>query len=419
IINIVTSKSIADGYNGSVQTSHRFPVGGPGIGANLNLKDKKFGMYLSGNASSGYNPETIRAKSLFGLATNNNLTQLGREKGNSENGYINTELSYELDSLTLMSGALNFNKNGNRSSSSQFSELRGTTLLEGYQLANNIRNSGNGNDVSFNFQRGFKNNKNELLTASYRTYGSESALNSSQLITSRVNYIAPDFNQHNLSSSRERTAQLDYYLPRKKFTFETGVKAISRANSGDFEYDIYDAISGQYALDPARSNRYTNDQRIYGAYTSFSLKMKGWSARAGLRLEQTQIDACIALCHHLMQQYRIPPINILAHSDIAPYRKTDPGLQFPWHQLAAASIVPKLVEHDVASIQHHSILPHDYSPLIDFIQALTIIGYDTRPLATQPELLPLLIANFQRRFCQQNITGVLDAWTIKCVDWVK
>jgi len=122
-----------------------------------------------------------------------------------------------------------------------------------------------------------------------------------------------------------------------------------------------------------------------------------------------QINTCTALCHTLMQAHNIPPCNVLAHSDIAPYRKTDPGAQFPWAILAQHGIVPPLP---------NSVAPNRNFDSIDPIQAFANIGYDTHPLAEHPELLPLLIANFQRRYCQDNVTGVLDVQTIGCLIYV-
>src|SRR5690606_12608308 len=51
-----------------------------------------------------------------------------------------------------------------------------------------------------------------------------------------------------------------------------------------------------------------------------------------------QIEAVIRLCHGILSRHPIPPRNVLAHSDIAPDRKEDPGELFPWSQLAAEGI---------------------------------------------------------------------------------
>ncbi len=45
--------------------------------------------------------------------------------------------------------------------------------------------------------------------------------------------------------------------------------------------------------------------------------------------KDAQIDAVIRLCRDICERYTIKPENILAHSDIAPSRKTDPGHNFP------------------------------------------------------------------------------------------
>ncbi|HLJ64751.1 MAG TPA: N-acetylmuramoyl-L-alanine amidase, partial [Stellaceae bacterium] len=38
-----------------------------------------------------------------------------------------------------------------------------------------------------------------------------------------------------------------------------------------------------------------------------------------------QMTALVALCHGILERHPIPPHHILAHSDIAPQRKADPG----------------------------------------------------------------------------------------------
>lgn len=47
-----------------------------------------------------------------------------------------------------------------------------------------------------------------------------------------------------------------------------------------------------------------------------------------------QIEAVIELCQEIIARYNILPWHVLAHSDVAPDRKKDPGELFPWQRLA-------------------------------------------------------------------------------------
>src|SRR3974390_2013178 len=51
-----------------------------------------------------------------------------------------------------------------------------------------------------------------------------------------------------------------------------------------------------------------------------------------------QIAAVIALCRGIVLRRNVPSHRVLAHSDVAPSRKKDPGEKFPWHSLANSGV---------------------------------------------------------------------------------
>ncbi len=51
-----------------------------------------------------------------------------------------------------------------------------------------------------------------------------------------------------------------------------------------------------------------------------------------------QIEATAALAKDICRRHAIPPERVLAHSDIAPGRKRDPGEFFPWEELARRGV---------------------------------------------------------------------------------
>ena len=79
-----------------------------------------------------------------------------------------------------------------------------------------------------------------------------------------------------------------------------------------------------------------------------------------------QIDSLIVLLRDLTTRLRIPPTQIIGHSDLAPTRKIDPGLLFPWKRLhdAGFGLWPADTTQDP---------PAGFDPWL----ALQAIGYST------------------------------------------
>lgn len=79
-----------------------------------------------------------------------------------------------------------------------------------------------------------------------------------------------------------------------------------------------------------------------------------------------QIDSLIVLLRDLTTRLRIPPTQIIGHSDLAPTRKIDPGPLFPWKRL-----------HDAGFGLWPADATQDPSAGFDPWLALQAIGYST------------------------------------------
>lgn len=114
-----------------------------------------------------------------------------------------------------------------------------------------------------------------------------------------------------------------------------------------------------------------------------------------------QIESVIALTRDILQRWGLTPHRVVAHSDIAPERKTDPGEKFPWRRLADAgvSIWPKpLVHADIA----------DSDPIIRAQERLAKLGYGVKATGTLDPQTRFVLSAFQRRFRPSSITGQID-----------
>lgn len=292
IINIITKKNADQGYNGSINVREN-SVYGPGTNLNGTVKQGKFGL----SAYAGIGKQTNRKNPFTNNQTftsdNSVLSQNGTNTYGGYFSYASAELSYEIDTLNLLTGSVEFNKGKFKQANNQItSQLNGEgALAEYYHLINDGNNSWQGFDVSLNYQLGFKKDKNRLLTISYKFDHSPGKQFNDVTLADEFNYNYPDYQQHNKAGSKVHTFQLDYVHPVKKLNIEAGGKAILRDNFSDFTSENLDNTTGVYVNNPSQTNDFTYQQNVYSLYNSYQLKLKKWTAKVGLRLEHTTIDA--------------------------------------------------------------------------------------------------------------------------------
>ncbi|OOQ56867.1 outer membrane beta-barrel family protein [Mucilaginibacter pedocola] len=293
IINIVTNKKISGGYNGTINLSHVFPVGGPRLGGSFTSKQGKLELtgYFGGNIANS--PQVLNSITrLTTSGTPTSLNQNNTAEWDGKNGYAEIGINYEIDSLNLISGQFNINGNNQDGINTQSSVLNEAgSVTQAYDLYNNNTAGGKGINVSLNYQLGFKRNKQQLLTFSYQYYTFNNTQDAALTASNRVNYTTPDYLQRNRGESSEQTFQVDYVHPVKKLNIEAGLKAILRDNNSDFQYLGYNSVTDNFEADPSRSNKFDNNQNVFGAYNSYSYNLQNWGFKAGARIEGTFIDA--------------------------------------------------------------------------------------------------------------------------------
>jgi N-acetylmuramoyl-L-alanine amidase len=125
---------------------------------------------------------------------------------------------------------------------------------------------------------------------------------------------------------------------------------------------------------------------------------------------EAEMQALEALCRDILSRHAIPPQRVLAHSDVAPGRKRDPGEKFDWARLARAGIglwVPPAPLGSDAGLG-----PGDEGETVAALQrALRDYGYGVEVTTTYGTGLENVVEAFQRHFRPARVDGRADAST--------
>lgn len=153
--------------------------------------------------------------------------------------------------------------------------------------------------------------------------------------------------------------------------------------------------------------------RINDTSIGIELENRGWQKTAGVKsfapFAPSQISALIPLAKDIIARYHIAPQNVVAHADIAPQRKDDPGPLFPWQALARLGIGawpdPARVAFYLGGRAPSA--PVDTASLLDL---LARYGYEVQPDMTAAQQQRVIMA-FQMHFRPERWDGVADAQT--------
>jgi hypothetical protein len=295
IINIIMSKKTDNGINTTINTRYTMPFGWSinatsvarlgrwGLSASTGTSFPTDVTVTSSNLRQTFQPHSIFQQTIYSTT-------------NRRSWFANGEISFEADSLNLFTLSL-YRSEGrllqNDRINTEFNTDAPDGKMQQYKLKNDLEYPWLWGDLSFNYQRNFKNNPLRMLTISYRFSNSGNDMFTQSAAFDKQNYFLPDNRQWNDASLYENTFQVDYVHPFKKITMEAGVKAILRNNQSVSTVANlrYDGNDSSYANDPSRGNDFQYQQDVLSAYNTYNWKQGAYTVKAGLRFEQTLVSA--------------------------------------------------------------------------------------------------------------------------------
>lgn len=121
------------------------------------------------------------------------------------------------------------------------------------------------------------------------------------------------------------------------------------------------------------------------------------------KFNKNLINSLIELLNYLIKKYKIRLENVLGHSDIAPYRKVDPGKNFPWYLFEELELSFKIKalkeESKIKDLVNKWLVKNKFnSKRKKMLFMLNFIGYDISLAHKQKLHLDQLKINYCNRF---------------------
>ncbi|NNC50675.1 MAG: TonB-dependent receptor [Flaviramulus sp.] len=301
VLNIITSKNIVAGYNGSVfgnlKQGSEYPK--YSFGTSHFFKTKKLNTYLNYSISPRkdyrQNDEFINFRDSDNVVNTSWITDYKRIR-ESENQNINANIDYQINSNNSLGFSTNMlvsPREGTKTGINSFSEVYNASgsLDSTFQTINRAVDETFNLAFTLDYAHKFKKEGEKLSVSIHNTF-----YDFSNFQDVDTDYLMADQsfirnNRFQTFTSQEiklYTGQADYELPiNASSQFETGIKA-SNINSKSilnqfvFENDVKEE-------DAQNSDVFLYDESIYAAYLSYSKDWSKWSIKLGLRSELTDI----------------------------------------------------------------------------------------------------------------------------------
>lgn len=293
IINIVIKKEERKGINGSITLNTGIPHN-HSLGLSLNRRTEKFNLFSQ--LGVGYRELPNDGRDINrNLLTGETLYSEGTEFRNENFYNFNLGTDYHINKYNVLtlSGSFAYEIEDQPSRTDfRIEDAAGNTLSEFYrEEATAATNPKYQYELQYKKEFAEQEDRALLFSAVGRHFGKD--LNS---FFENVNILGDETNgnQETRTSFKETqtTLKSDYTHPfSEKFSVETGAQYFVNDVSNDFA--VSNLIDGQTVPDPDLTNVFEYDQKVLGVYGSAAYEADDWGVKAGLRVENTDLNTLL------------------------------------------------------------------------------------------------------------------------------
>jgi outer membrane receptor protein involved in Fe transport len=299
ILNIVLKKNRRSGYNGGLRigadTRGRINLGG-----DINLRQNKINFFASGNLNQrkSLSTATTDRTNLKNALPVSRVYQQSNPVSTGYFGFIRAGFDYLIDNRNTVTVSGNYNRGNFKNNDKQQVD----SLLIDSPSYNTVLQNSDGHFKNLGSQLSYKHNfaktgQEFTADANYNSSKNENLnfINTQTYdLASMPKGLAVMQQSTSGGSSKNWTFQSDYENPiSENQKIEFGARAAIRDFENNNNQYFYNHALSKYELSDRISSSYKFTDKVYAAYTTYSLKVNKWSYQLGLRAESSTYNGSI------------------------------------------------------------------------------------------------------------------------------
>lgn len=292
ILNIILKKESKEGWNGSISANTGIPDN-HSIGGSINRRTEKFNLFTQFGAGYRSIPRITESRSQ-NLLNGEVILSDGKEFRNETFFNITLGTDYHLNKYNVFTLSGNFAYEiEDQPSETNFSFLEENRLVSKW-IRNETTEATNPKwQYEFNWTKTFKNNEDHTFQVSAlgSFFGKDL---SSQFVDRTLEGENIDNNQRTATTFQKAdyTFKADYVNPlSENYTIETGALYVINDVGNDFEVQNFE--NGEYVTNLDFTNNFEWNQKVLGVYATGAFENKIWGIKAGLRVENTDLQTLL------------------------------------------------------------------------------------------------------------------------------